>query len=385
VPWLMFFFQYAAVGIYSTFLNVYYKQIGLSGAQIGLMGMAAGIIAMISTFSWSYLADRSGQPRKIIVAGALGGLLVAQLIPLVTFARLAHPFGWYLLIGCLFSFMISALFSLVDGVSLSLLGERRQAYGRYRLGGTVGYVLAAVLAGFIYDRAGYLVMFPAYGLLMLIFALVTLRLPQSAVRLQGTGRREIGQMIRQPVWLVLMGSIFLFWIAYNASLTFTGVILKSMGASDQVISFAMVIGAVIEIPFMAFSGGLIQRFGPARLIWFALVLQIIRFYLLAQMDDPAWAIAINILNGPGYVLLWNSAINLVSLIAPRGLAATAQSFLNMTISLASIISSLMSGVLFDYLGPNGLFLVLAGFCLAAFLLFGFGIVLRPQTKISAAG
>jgi PPP family 3-phenylpropionic acid transporter len=118
-------------------------------------------------------------------------------------------------------------------------------------------------------------------------------------------------------------------------------------------------------------------------LWFALLLQVIRYYLLSQMTVPAWAVAINLLNGPGFVLFWNSAVNLVSRLAPPGLAATAQGLYNSTISLAGIISSLISGLLFDQLGPSGLFLALVAFCLAACVLFGFGIVLRPQTLAAA--
>jgi PPP family 3-phenylpropionic acid transporter len=383
VLWMLFFAQFAAVGIYFTFLNVYLKQAGLSGTQIGFIGMASGIVGVAGTFLWGYLSDRTGQPRVLIAAGALGGLLTAQLIPLVEIFKLADAFGLYIAIGCVGSLMTSSANSLVDSTTLAMLGENRQAYGRYRLGGSVGYVMGAITAGFLYDQVGYLWMFPSYGLLMLFFVLIALQLPRRAIHLKGTGGREIGRMIRQPAWLILIASTFLSWIANFASIAFMSVILKSMGANDKLIAFAMVVGTVIEIPFMAFSGRLIQRFGPVRLLWFALFLQIVRYFLLAQMSAPAWAIAINMLNGPGFVLFWNSAVNLISRMAPPSLVATAQGLFASTVSLASIISNLISGVLFDQLGPSGLFWVMTAFCVAAFLLYGFGIALRPQAQTLA--
>jgi len=189
--------------------------------------------------------------------------------------------------------------------------------------------------------------------------------------------------------LILIASTFLCWIANNAAITFMGVILKSMGANDRLIAFAVVIGAVIEIPFMAFSGRLIQRFGPVRLLWFALLLQVVRFFLLSRMKAPEWAIAINTLNGPGFVLFWNSALNLVSRLAPPSLTATAQGLFASSISLAGIISSVISGVSFDQLGPSGLFLVMAAFCLAAWVIFSLGIKFAfspsPSSPHGAAG
>jgi PPP family 3-phenylpropionic acid transporter len=382
VPWLLFFFQFAAVGIYFTFLNVYYKQIGLSGSQIGFIGMAAGIVGIAGTFVWSYLSDRTGRPNLLIAAGALGGLLLAQLIPLVGILGLANAFWLYMAIGCAGSLLTSSVNTLIDSTLLAMLGENRQAYGRYRLGGSVGYIVGTITAGFLYDQVGYLWMFPAYGLLMLAFAWLALKLPRRAVRLAGAGGREIGQMIRQPVWLILIATAFLFWIANYALIAFQGVVLKSMGADDKLIAFAAVIGTVIEVPFMAFSEQLIRRFGAVRLLWFALVLQIVRFFLLSQMNAPEWAVAINTLNGPGFVLFWTSGVNLVSRLAPPSLVATAQGFFASTMSLAAIISSLLGGVLFDHLGPSGLFLALTAFCVAALVLYSLGIALRPRPELS---
>jgi predicted MFS family arabinose efflux permease len=182
-------------------------------------------------------------------------------------------------------------------------------------------------------------------------------------------------MIRQPVWLILVGTGFLFWVAYNASIMFTGVILKSMGASDTLISFAMVVGTIIEVPLMAFSNRLLKRFGPGRLLWFAIFLQIVRFFLFSRMTNPAWAVAINLLNGPGFVLFMVSMLDIISHLAPPNLLATAQGFYNSSTGLAAILSSLLAGVLFDRIGPSGLFLTLSVICVAAFLLFGLGFVL----------
>ena len=376
--WVLFFFQFAAVGVYFTFLNVYYKQAGLSGAQIGFIGMASGIAGIAGSFVWGYLSDRTGRHREFIAVGAVGALLVAQLIPLVALARLPDPFAVYVVLGCVGGLMTSSTSALVDSTALALLGSNRQAYGRYRLGGSVGYIVATVVSGFVFDLVGYLWMFPAYGLLMACFGFAALRLPRRDVHLSGTGRHEIGSMIRQPDWLILIGSVFLLWIAYFASMQFMGIVLKSMGASDPLIAVAAVIGAVVELPFMAYSGPLIQRFGPARLLWFSILLQAIRFALLSQMQAPAWALVINLLNGPGFVLFWNSALILVARLAPPGLAATAQGFFASTISLAGLLGASLGGVLLDQLGPGGLYLILTAFCLASGAVFGLGIVARPR-------
>ena len=125
---LAYFFQFAAIGIYYTFLNVYFHTLGLSGLQIGLLNMLAAVVGVISSVAWGYLGDRSGKSRWIVAGGAAGALVAAQFIPA------AHGFWPILGVVCLTSLMNSAPLTLVDSITLGLLGARREEYGRYRLG-----------------------------------------------------------------------------------------------------------------------------------------------------------------------------------------------------------------------------------------------------------
>ena len=379
VLWVLYFLQYAAIGAYFTFLNVYYGEVGLSGTQMGLVEHAGGHYRHAAPFVWGYAADRTGRANILITAGAVGALLLAQLVPLVKAAGLVNPFLWYSLIGMAFSFITGAASTLVDSTCLAMLGERSNEYGRFRLGGSIGYIVVLLTIGFVYERTGLNWMFPIYGAIMLAFGLTALRLPRHGVQLGDRSWSRIGAMVRQPVWLVLVGTGFLYTVAFNAALMFTGVILKSMGASDSLISFAMVIGTIAEVPFMALSNRLLKFFGPVRLLLCAILLQTVRYFLLSRITDPASAVAINLLNGPGTALFMISILDLISRLAPPGLLATAQGFYNSAIGVAGILASLISGILLDRIGQSGLFLILAGICAASFVLFGLGIALRRQS------
>jgi len=383
VLWVIYFFQYAAIGAYFAFLNVYFKEVGLSGTQIGLMSMVGGIAGMAGSFVWGYLSDRSGRPSLFIALGAGGALLLAQLIPLVRQFGLPNPFLLYTLIALASNLCMSAPGTLVDSTSLAMLGKNAKDYGRYRLSGSVGYIITVLSVGMLYERAGLSRMFLVFGGLMLVFALAALRLPRRGVRLSGPAWGKIGAMLRQPAWLLLILTGFLYWVAYSASIMFIGVILKSMGAGEALISYAVVIGAIVEVPIMAYSGALLKRFGPVRLLWTALFLQVLRYFLLSRISNPAWAIAINLLNGPGFVLFMVSILNMISRLSPPSLLATAQGFYASAVSLAGILSALISGLLFDRLGPSGLFLTLSAVCLLAFALFGLYFLKRPLAESTA--
>lgn len=381
----LFFTQYVAFGLYFTFLNVYLKARGLSGSEIGFNGMVVGILTMLGTFGWSYLADRTGRPRVMLALGAFGALVGAQFVPLVGGLGLQPAFWWYVVINAFVGLMNASITTLIDSTAVAMLGEQRHRYGVYRLGGSFGFIIGGVGAGLLYDRVGYEWMFVAFAVVMLTFVAFTFLLPARVTRAVGSGKQQIGQMIRRPEWLILIASLFVFWAGYSASFAFNGVILKAMGASDSLISYAAVIGTVVELPFMALSGRLIQRFGPSRLLAVGLLMQAVRFALLSQMNAPEWAIAINMLNGPGYVFTWNSAIYLVARLAPPGLGATSQGFMTSSLNLANILSSAASGVLYDQFGFSTLYMLFAISSALALAMFGFGRLWSrsPQVATSA--
>jgi MFS transporter, PPP family, 3-phenylpropionic acid transporter len=379
VLWLLFFFQFAAIGVYFTYLNIYYREAGLSGTQIGVINMSTSLAGMLGAVVWGYLSDRTGKTPLLIAIGAVGSLVTAQLVPYL------HSFEAFLIVAMIGSLVGSATSTLVDSMTLVMLGERREDYGRYRLGGTIGYILTTGTVGFLFDRAGLKLMFPVYGILMACFAGIALLLPSLPVHRGARSRGQIGVMMRQPAWLLFIAVIFLCWIALNASIMFLGVSLSAMGANQALIGVAVTIGAVVEIPFMGYSGRLLRRFGSRRLLIFAMSLMVLRYFLLGWMPSPEWAVAINVINGISFPLFWTSSVTYNNRLAPPGLAGTAQGLFNSASGLAAVVSSLLTGLLFDSLGPNGIFVVMAFIVLAALILFTVGTILQQRSQVAETG
>lgn len=363
VIWLLFFFQFAGVGVYFGYQNIYYRSVGLSGTQIGMIGLVVALVSVASSVWWGYISDRTGQPRLLMALGAIGSLAIAQLVPLV------DEFYAFLGLALVASFVYSAPATLMDSTALAMLGERREDYGKYRLGGSFGFIIASLSAGYLFDLLGLRVMFVAYALVMATFAGVALLLPPMPTQLSAQAKGDMGRLLRSATWLIFSASIFLVWIGVNASITFLGVALSEMGANQSLIGWMATAGAITELPFMLFSGWFLRRYGPVRLLIVAMLLMISRFILLGIMPVPEWAIAINAINGPAYVFFWNSAVTYANKLAPQSMSGTVQGLLVATTGLAGMLSSLLTGWLFDRLGPNGMFQVMAVVVFAALVLF----------------
>ncbi len=363
---VMYFFMYAAIGIYFTYIAVYFRGAGLSGTQIGLINMTAGIVSFFGSTLWGYLCDRTGRPQWLMAVAAAGAGGIALLIPL------GKTFPYFLAIGAVYALFNAAINTLMDSTTLSLLGEKRSEYGRYRVGGTFGYIVTTLTVGFLFERVGLEWMFPAYGLIMALFVLAALRLPHRMVQTTRANRSAgaILNMIRQPGWLVFALTVFIIWFAGSGAISFVGITLRGMGANDVLIGWVSCSAAVFEIPFMAFNHILLRKLGSRNMLWFSTIGYILRITAYSLIPSPAWGIAANALNGISYAFMWNSSINYANENAPDHLKATAQGLFVSTTALAGVASSITCGWLFDTLGPVGMFRTLAAVCFSATLVFG---------------
>lgn len=371
--WALFFLLYASIGVSFTFINVYYTSIGLSGTQIGLLSTIGALSSMAGSAFWGYLSDRTGQARWIM---SLGGFISGGLFFLIPWMR---TFTALVMLTIGTGIFTSSAFTLIDALTLTLLGDQRDQYGRYRLGGSLGYILTASLGGFIYQRFGLNLIFPVYLVIMVLLGITSLRLPVIHLPSSAQQKASLKGMVTQPAWLLFMLCVFLVWTASAGFLNFLGVTIKNMGGTSSLIGLAGTIAAIMEIPFMYYSGWFLQRLGVTRTLWISMAFYTLRLGLYSIMPSPYWVLGINTMNGPTYVFFWNSAISYAFQLAPAEYKATAQGFFVATTNLSAMVGALLSGWLYDTSGPAGMFRVLALFCLAAFILFAFNRPPRPVT------
>lgn len=367
VTWL-FFLMYAGTGIYFTFFAVYLSSAGMSGTQIGIINMTGGIVAFLASTLWGYWCDRTGKPRILLAIAAAGTAVTAILIPFF------ESFAGFLILGSIFPFFNVAIVTLMDSNLLALLGENRGDYGRYRLGGTFGYIFTTLTIGYLTRGTGLASMFPIFAVIQILFGVMALFLPDLAIAREKTDRspRAILGMMRRPAWGIFSLSVFLTWLAASGGISFLGVTLKTMGADDVLVGIVAASAAIFEIPFMAYNGWFLRKLGSRTMLMISLIGYTLRIGAYSIIPSPAWGIAVNALNGLSYVWMWNASINYANGLAPANLKATAQGLFVSTTALAAVVSAPLAGFLFDALGPPGLFRVMAGSAFLSAVIFYFG-------------
>ncbi|MGD8458451.1 MAG: MFS transporter, partial [Anaerolineales bacterium] len=63
---ILYFFYFAAFGIIGTYLNIYYRDSGLSGLQIGILASVLPLVSMGAAPLWGIWSDRIGQVKNLL-------------------------------------------------------------------------------------------------------------------------------------------------------------------------------------------------------------------------------------------------------------------------------------------------------------------------------
>lgn len=370
---LLYLFFFAGMGMFFSFINVYYLEIGLSGVQIGLLSTIGPLIGVFSSILWGVASDRFGRPRLLFLLAAIGTLSA------VTVLSGVRVFAWMIPVVVWLSLFNTPLPAMMDGTTFRLLKDHPERYGRYRMWGTIGFIVTSLAGGFLFERIGVAAVFPAYGLTIALFLLSTFGLPNTPIRLRTSPLDGIGHLVRQPAWLLFAVSVFILWIASTGAISFVGVLIKSMGGSERLIGFNWAIAAAVELPVMWSSAWLLKHLGSNRLITIAFAGYFLRILFYGLIPAPEWAVAVNVFHAFSYVPFLIGSVAYANQLAPPELKATSQGLLFSVMSLGNVIGALLSGWLFDHLGPSGLFRSLAFVALFAFIVFISGrLVLRRR-------
>lgn len=361
---------WGAFGFYSPFLNVYLRSIGLSGIQIGLIGTLGALVAGAGAFVWGLLHDRLGKSRLIFTGICWGAILLSALIPYQS------SYSSILVIFALLSFFSGPMVSQADSTTLKLLGSHPENYGSHRVWGTIGFVITSALAGFLLESTNIRSIFVSFPVGLLVFWLVSLRLPDQTIHQGPSLFNGLGKMVKNPNWVLLMSSVFVLWAAVLGGYAFLGIAMKDLGSSEASVGLVSTVAALAEIPLLQGGPYILRRFGPNRLLLTAMAVYVVRMLLYAFMVSPAMTISISLLQSITYCPFLIGAVALANDYAPTELKSTSQGLLGMVMSLANVVGGLAGGWLYDHAGQTGLFLAAAITAAAAWLLFYTGVLRR---------
>ncbi|MBU0595452.1 MFS transporter, partial [Candidatus Bipolaricaulota bacterium] len=238
----LLFAGYASVG---PFFVLYYQGLGFTGTQIGLLSGISPLITLVCAPLWTRVADKTARHRLVMVLALLTGVGAFSAFPLF------RTFLPILGLSALLNVFLAPVAPLADSAAMFMLADRKDMYGRIRLGGTIGYGVAASIAGVVVHRFGIASAFWSCASLFLIAALVSRKLTYDTSAAAEHAQQGVRKLLANPHWPLFLAVSFAGGLAL-ASFNYFFPYMKELGASASTMGLALTIGTISEIPVLFF-------------------------------------------------------------------------------------------------------------------------------------
>ncbi|PRP86607.1 major facilitator transporter [Planoprotostelium fungivorum] len=322
------FLHNASIVCILPFLNVWYRSVGMSSHEIGVLASIRQGANLFGPPILGGVADRFQLDKWILIAcislSILGRLsmvpIAGNLIFMVALTGLAEFFG-------------SAVTPMLDQLTLKMLGDQKDRFGRQRVYGTIAFGLLATPIGLLIvwmdDASYFFYLSTLFGLLLFVY---TFTVPM--------GQKTKGDALPLlPFWqsmkslgsipsVLFFTTIALVGVCEGLFSTFLFLYLDDLQASRGLMGACLTINSLAEIPAFFFSGYILQRISTKAGILIGTGTFTLRFLLYFFISNPWLVLPVELLNGLTYGLLYTCAVRLASDLAPQGLEATAQAIDN---------------------------------------------------------
>jgi MFS family permease len=344
----------------------YLPSLGFSPGQQALILNAFPVASIVGMFFSNQWADRSSSPERVLsLSHLVGGLTILG----CGFTRDFTTFFLLMLVHCL---VYVPTISITNSIAFANMKNPDKEFGLVRMGGTIGWILAAWPFVFVFvnwaavdaahpvglvnwlgtalanpltgdaAKAATRWTFVVAGLASLALAAFSLVLPKSkqvvARTSAGTAWGEAFGLLKHPFILVLWLVTLVDSFVHNCYFNWTGVFLGTakaaggVGIASNWITPVMSIGQVFEILTMFILGATLKKLGWRMTMIVGILGHAARFATYAFFPGSATTIIlIQVLHGVCYAFFFATVYIFVDAHCPKDIRSSAQGLFNIQI------------------------------------------------------
>lgn len=344
---LFYLFFFAGVGAYAPFLALYLQRLGLSAGEIGLVITVSPAVSLITQPFWGLVSDWFGDRRKTMTVMIAGTAAACLAIPLMR-----STWSLALMMGVM-AFFAGALVPVGDSLALEQANREGRSYASYRLWGSGGFAVCALISGWVFTRIDLVWSFVIYPAFLVLTALSVWRGVPRAPRNPAwrSGWAGVAALRSASGLWIFIAIAFLLSVTTTAQNAFFTLYLRALNAGEVAVGIAWTISAAVEIPIFAAIGPYIRRHGPfwPSVVGFALFA--LRFGLYSVAESPEQVYWIQIVAGLSFAVFQSAVVVMLGQLSPPGLMATGQTlYAAVSVSLGAIVGNLAGGRVIDLFG-----------------------------------
>ena len=422
---IMMLLQFFIWGAWLPLIFGYLPSLGFSAGQQSMILNAFPVAAIVGMFFSNQFADRNFSGERFLAFSHLvGGLALIG----CGFTKSFAGFFALMLLHCL---LYVPTISITNSIAFANLKDPQKDFGPVRMGGTIGWILAAWPFTFILVDWGKVQAANAQGFtawlgkvlesglsgqaLMdatkwtyivagagsLVLAAFSLTLPHTPPKKAAEGEHvekfawlESMKLLKQPFVLILWIIAFVDSFVHNCYFSWTGIFLGSKdggpGIPGNWIMPVMSISQISEILTMAALGMVLKNLGWRGTMVIGILGHAGRFAVYAFLPQATGLIiVVQALHGICYAFFFATVYIFVDAFFPKDVRTSAQGLFNvMILGVGALVAYSICPSLFEMMTKNGqtdfrsLFLIPCGIAsLAAIVL---AVAFRPPKQEAAA-
>jgi len=274
-----YLFYFAYLGAFAPFFALYLKSTGMSAVEIGVLMASPQMTRIVAPHLWGWLADHGGNRLRIVRASGIAGTLVFALV----FWSESFVALFAVLLGM--TFFWSAALPLIEATTLSHLGEELGRYGRIRVWGSVGFIIAVVGVGYLLDHAAPRILL--WVILAMMAAMLTQAffLREAAVAPHADDHLPVWHIVRQPAVIAIVVASAFLAAAHGPYYTFYTIHLVNHGYTKALAGWLWALGVICEIGIFIWMSHLYRAFSLRAILIASALLAALRFLMIGWGAD----------------------------------------------------------------------------------------------------
>jgi PPP family 3-phenylpropionic acid transporter len=339
----------AAIGMYLPFFTMYLEQRGFTATDATrLMGLGP-MMGLLAPPLIGLLADAE-RARGWILRGAT----LASMLAFAGFAVVSdRPALWATM--AVFALMRTPILPLTDAAALDAAAREGTSYGRLRLWGSFGFLVASAAGGWFLQRTRISHMVPLTVILLGLAFFASLRLPAPPPRHSpGILRAWLRLLGRGHLWLFL-GAAALSQLAgasYDAGFALH---CERLGLGPRFVGSAWSFGVLSEVALLAGAARLMKAVGTRRLYAMTIAAAALRWWIVARLRSPVALFALQPLHGFTFGCFYVSGVELAREKGGAEMANAAQGLFAFSLAVGSTTGFQVVGWVLERWGGRALY------------------------------
>ncbi len=355
---LFFFAYYGYVGVFSPYASLYFADKGIAAAQIGVLMSLMQVMRIFGPNLWGWVADHTRQ--RVMV------LRLTSLVAALTFCGMfwGQTFLYFFVVMVLLNLFTSAQGPLSEALMLASMRGDLTHYGRLRLWGSVGFIVAVMLSGQLLDRFG-IGLVPWISLLLLAlvaFAASNMREEGDAHPAHDTP--SVRAVLQRREVIAFFVSTFLMVAAHASLYVYYSLYLAQIGYSKTVIGLMWSLGVIAEIAFFYWQAPLFRRLGVRLLMLASLAIGVVRFMMIGLgAESLILLLTAQILHAATFGVHHSASVATMQRWFAGPLQARGQAlYISISYGLGGTAGGLLLSACWDTLGAQWVYVLAAAMC-----------------------